>query len=243
MKIKYVSEDDLNAIKSNLEPIFKRVIKNKECSIEELLGKDRIIRESALSIDDFCLDMSQPKENASLTDTENVQRVYNHMRFLSDSQASDERVWSAYAFFEFFDYMCYRWPAIEGKDLTNHYLFGYSAQRSLFRNGIARLWWIGRFSYDNSRPDPYELTKFLCKNQDYIESFCGRNIFNNHEIGIGVLSALLDAEKRGLRVDRDMVRDVAKYSNLLAGTYLLDSFERDDIYEKISKKIITLQVN
>jgi len=168
---------------------------------------------------------------------ENIQRVYNHMKFLSDSQASDERIWAAYTFSEFLDYMRYRWKASSISDLENRYLFGYSVQRSLFRNGVSRLWWIGRFTYDETRLDPYELTRFLCKDQDYIENICGRNIFNNPNVGFATISALYDAEKAGVVVNRELVREVSRYVNLLAGTYLLDTLSEEEIYQKIQNKL------
>ena len=56
---------------------------------------------------------------------------------------------------------------------------------------MARLWWIGRLTYDSSRSDPYELTRFLCQDQDYIESICGRNVFNNPIVGNATIAALL----------------------------------------------------
>lgn len=237
MKIKYITEDDLNAIKSNTTRIFKEVVSGKEKTIKEVLGKDFLIKDSSFEIGEFVLDMSQPKGSENLTDQENIQRVYNHMKYLSDSQASDERIWVAYTFSEFIEYMRYRWSATDVNDMENHYLFNYSNQRSLFRNGISRLWWIGRITYDDSRIDPYELTKFLCKDQDYIESICGRNIFNNPNIAYSTIKALFDGEKSGIKVDRYMVRNISKYVNLLAGTYILDAMEKDEIYKKVKKKI------
>lgn len=237
MKIKYITEDDLYAIKSNLKGILKNVIQDQSCSVSDLFEKENLIKETGMEIKDFRLDMSQPRGNESLTDAENVQRVYNHMKFLSDSQASDERVWTAYTFSEFLDYMIYRWPARNTVDLQNRYLFGYSIQRSLFRNGVSRLWWLGRFTFDETRTDPYELTKFLCKDQDYIESICGRNIFNNPDIGLAVIAALSDAEKNNITVNRDVVRELAKYVNLLAGTYLLDALNREEMYDKVRRKL------
>ena len=122
--------------------------------------------------------------------------------------------------------------------MENRYLFGYSAQRSLFRNGIARLWWIGRFSYDSQRSNPYELTKFLCSEQDYIETFCGRNTFNNPVIGRATLAALYDAKNEGIIVNRDVVRDLAKNVNLMSGTYLMDLFSYNEVYDKIYIKAV-----
>lgn len=205
--------------------------------MSDFFGRDNLIKETQFEINDFKLDMSQPDGKESLTDVENIQRVYNHMKFLSDSQASDERIWAAYTFSEFLDYMRYRWKASSISDLENRYLFGYSVQRSLFRNGVSRLWWIGRFTYDETRLDPYELTRFLCKDQDYIENICGRNIFNNPNVGFATISALYDAEKAGVVVNRELVREVSRYVNLLAGTYLLDTLSEEEIYQKIQNKL------
>lgn len=237
MRIKYLTEDDLNAVKSNLSDVLCDVIAEDGKSLNEFFGRDNLIKETQFEINDFKLDMSQPDGKESLTDVENIQRVYNHMKFLSDSQASDERIWAAYTFSEFLDYMRYRWKASSISDLENRYLFGYSVQRSLFRNGVSRLWWIGRFTYDETRLDPYELTRFLCKDQDYIENICGRNIFNNPDVGFATISALNDAEKSGVVVNRELVREVSKYVNLLAGTYLLDTLSKEEIYQKIQNKL------
>lgn len=237
MRIKYFTEDDLNAVKSNLSGVLCDVIAEDGKSLNDFFGRDNLIKETQFEINDFKLDMSQPDGKESLTDVENIQRVYNHMKFLSDSQASDERIWAAYTFSEFLDYMRYRWKASSILDLENRYLFGYSVQRSLFRNGVSRLWWIGRFTYDETRLDPYELTRFLCKDQDYIENICGRNIFNNPNVGFATISALYDAEKAGVVVNRELVREVSKYVNLLAGTYLLDTLSKEEIYQKIQNKL------
>lgn len=237
MRIKYLTEDNLNAVKSNLSGILCDVIAEDGKSLNDFFGRDNLIKETQFEINDFKLDMSQPDGKESLTDVENIQRVYNHMKFLSDSQASDERIWAAYTFSEFLDYMRYRWKASSISDLENRYLFGYSVQRSLFRNGVSRLWWIGRFTYDETRLDPYELTRFLCKDQDYIENICGRNIFNNPNVGFATISALYDAEKAGVVVNRELVREVSRYVNLLAGTYLLDTLSEEEIYQKIQNKL------
>lgn len=237
MKIKYIAEDDLNAIRSNLPAVLNRIVNGKNDNLETLLGKETVVKNTSYKIEEFKLDMSQPKGKESLTDAENVQRVYNHMKFLSDSQASDERIWVAYTLDEFLNYMKYRWEATTIEDIKNRYLFGYSIQRSLFRNGIARLWWIGRITYDEAREDPYELTKFLCRDQDYLESICGRNVFNNPKIGLTTINVLYDAEMAGVKVDRECVRQLAKYVNLLAGTYIIDAFTKEELYEKLKKKL------
>ncbi|ETJ21058.1 hypothetical protein Q604_UNBC18358G0004 [human gut metagenome] len=237
MKIKYVTEDGLLMIKNNADIVFREIIKGKEKTIMELFNDDSLIKETPYDIEEFTLDMSQPQGKESLTDGENVQRVYNHMKYLSDSQASDERIWTSYTLNEQIDYMRYRWKTENANDMLNRYFFNYSSQRSLFRNGIARLWWIGRVTYDERRNDPYELTKYICKNQDFLESICGRNIFNNPKVQKASISAIYDADRNGAAITREVVRGVSKYINLLSGTYLLDILSYEDIYTKVYRKL------
>ena len=136
--------------------------------------------------------------------------------------------------------MKYRWDCKNGSDMLNRYFFNYSSNRSLFRNGISRLWWIGRVTYDEKRQDPFELTKFLCSDQDFIETICGRSIFNNPIVQRATISAIYDEVKAGKTIKRETVRETAKFVNLLSGTYLLDMLTYEEVYSKVHEKICEL---
>lgn len=236
MKLKFIKENNLNIIKSNLELVYSDVFINKTKTLNDMLNSE-FLQESNVETKKFTLDLSSPQNRSNETDYNNIKIVYDNLKFLSDSQASDERIWAAYTFGEHFDYMSYRWPLINVEVLSNRYLFGYSIQRSLFRNGIARLWWIGRVTYNENYENPYELTEFICKNQNYIESICGRNIFNNRDICHTLLKVLYDAEKNSIKVNSDTIKSVTKSINLIGGTYLLDTFSENELYKKIADKI------
>lgn len=237
-RIKYLTEDSIEMLRKNADALYKEVILSGKKSLKEFLGDVGELKDTAFEIEDFVLETGQPPGREPLTDAENAQRVYSHMRALSDSQASDERIWVAYSLSEQLDYMKYRWKTTSNKDVLNRYFFNYSKNRSLFRNGISRLWWIGRITYDEKREDPFELTKFLCKNQDFIETICGRSIFNNPTVQRATLNALYDGLKNNDGDNRKTVRDVAKYVNLLSGTYILDMLSYDEIYNKVHSKLI-----
>ncbi len=239
MKIKYLTEDGLLLLKNNKNSVYKSIIKDGE-TLNDYLGNNGFLKESHIEMEDIVLDNSQVSGKEALTDSENVQRVYSHMKGLSDSQASDERIWVALSLGEQIDYMRYRWKCNNSDEMLNRYFFNYSIQRSLFRNGLSRLWWIGRVTYDEKKEDPYALTKFLCKDQDFIETICGRNVFNNFTILKATISALYDAEQDGISISRELVRSVGKNVNLLAGTYIIDVMEYDVLYNKI-KRIIEKQ--
>lgn len=232
MKIKYINEEGVLSLKINSKMIFEDVVQGNK-TILELMKDEHLIKESPYEISDFTLVTSQPKGKEALTDSENVQRVYNNMKHLSDSQASDERIWVAYTLHEQLNYMKYRWATTNENGLLNRYFFNYQIQRSLFRNGMARLWWIGRMTYDKDAKDPYELTKYICKNQDFIENLFGRNIFNNPTLLRATVQAIYDSDQQGTKISRHHIRGISKYLNLLGGTYLIDMFDYNEIYERV----------
>ena len=63
-----------------------------------------------------------------------------------------------------------------------------------------------------------------------------RNTSNNPSITRGFLSAVIDARNNGMRIDTNVVGELAKYLNLLGGVYILDCLPEKHIYEKIYEK-------
>lgn len=236
MKITYLDDDSLFALKGNLDKIYTKFALPDLGWISDYFGNSPFI-ETKYAVDDFTLDMSQDKP--FLTEFENVQRVYNSLNFLSSSQASDERLWAAMCMNHFLKYTQYRWSIIDKctvENVRNHFFFGHSARRSLTRNAIARLWWIGRLTHDQQRKDPYELTRFVCENADYIMHVLERNTSNNPMITKAFLSALLKAREEGCLINTDTVGELSKYLNLLGGIYILDCLPESKIHEKILEK-------
>ena len=103
MRIKFITEEGLLAAKANYAVIYKEILKKKATDLPTLFNDSGIIRDSSIEIEEFSFDMSQDKPVA--TDVENIRRVYNHMKGLSESQASDERIWVAFTLHQGLDYM------------------------------------------------------------------------------------------------------------------------------------------
>ena len=108
------------------------------------------------------------------------------------------------------------------------------------RHGLARLWWIGQITYDSSRQNPYELTEFISKNSDYIETIFGRNFSNNKTVLFALLDALVAHEKNGYSISRSMVRNVSEYLVQLGGIYIIDTWAYQEILEKAKNKLQSL---
>lgn len=236
MILQIIDEDSLLALKSNLPFIKSNFLLEDNSWIEEYIGRSPFINSKFL-VDDFKLDMSQ--EKPFLTEFENVKRVYNRLNFLSESQASDERLWAGLCLTHFWKYTQYRWGIKEKctvDSIKQHFFFGFGSRRSLTRNAMARLWWIGRLTYSSLRSDPYELTKFVCENSDYTMHILERNTSNNPAIIGTFLEAVLDARKEGCQINTNHIGELSKYLNLLGGTYILDCLPENILYNKILNK-------
>jgi hypothetical protein len=239
MIIQFLPEDDLLRLKSNLTALEKNFANPTNDWLADVFGGKMPFKDTKFKVEDFELDMSQ--ENPFHSEFENVKRVYNRLRFLTDSQASDERLWAALCLGPFYKYTKYRWGIKENckaSEIEQHFLFASGSRRGVTRNAVARLWWIGRLTYNEK--DEYELTEFLCSNADFVIQVLERNTSNNPTILRAFLRAIIDAKKEGCQITQLRVRDLAKYLNLLGGTYILDCLTYEQIYNKIYSKAITL---
>ena len=183
------------------------------------------------------LDMTAPEGKEFTTEFENVKSVYSALRFLSDSNAADERVWAGLCLGPFYNYVRYRWDINSADSVKQHFFFGYNNRRSYTRNAIARLWWIGRLTYDKSRPDHWEMTKYVCSHSDIILHIIERGTSNNIHILRGFIGAMIDAEQDGVVLNTNDIGMLAKYLNLLGGSYILDAMPEEWIKQKIRNKI------
>lgn len=237
MKLQFIGYDNLDIIRSNLPHWLDKFKLDSSASLEGEFESPLFLNTKYGEIPDFTLDMSN--EKPFLTEATNVERVYGNLKFLSESQASDERLWAGLCFGPFWNYVRYRWEIDKkctASNIEQHFMFGFGARRSLTRNAMSRLWWIGRLTYDENRADPWELTKFVCESSDYIMHILERNTSNNPAIIRAFLDAVLDARKDGLQIDTNTVGELAKYLNLLGGIYILDCLPEKKIHDKIYAK-------
>ena len=237
MKLQLISQDSIDIIKSNLEIWKTRFDADDATWLEEKLEGMLFLPTSYEDIPDFELVMDG--DNPFATEAKNVEIVYSNLQFLTDSQASDERLWAGLGLSYFWKYIKYRW-AIDGSSsvdtLRNHFFFGMGPRVSLTRQGVARLWWIGRLTYDGQRSDPFELTKLVCEQASFIPDILERNTSNNPRIVHAFLDALLALRVEGITITAELVRELSKYLNVLGGTYLLDCLSPEKIMLKVTEK-------
>ncbi len=246
MQAKFLRDDALRQLTQNLKTLFPRYMEDSPW-LDDYFGHTRWSAESSVAIPDD-LGLRLPDEDSDY-DLENTRTIYTALKHLTPSQASDERLWAYMAHVTEWTYMRGRWPAERYanrekpyKPIRERYLFGSNRARSGTRHGIARLWWYGYTSYDESRADPFELTGVLLKTLDVTQSVLERAFSLNRPLTHGLLQALLEREQAGEpRYERETVRSVAKHIVHIGGVTIVDMLSTDDVKSIVHTKLDQLK--
>ena len=247
MKLKFLKQEYLDTLKENISVNSKFYLNENNNWIYDFFNGEDPFLEFKDEVNDFEMDMSS--ETPTKTDFNNIKIVYENLKFLTESQASDERFWAGLCHDKFYNYMRYRWGNriinknnSHDKEVTRigraYFYEGVTAgkRKSLARNGLSRLWWIGRLTYDESYNDPFELTKLITFDISVSILYLMSSKFTKNDITRkGMLKALLEYKNSGKKVDKKVLNYLIKSLNILGGSYLLDFYGEEEIKEKCLK--------
>ncbi|AGY75242.1 DUF6339 family protein [Clostridium autoethanogenum] len=235
MNLYFLSEDSLKTLKETFEENIDNYSSSNNQWVYECFGNISPFIEFKKEVPEFKLKMSCDKPEE--TDVDNSIILYKNLMDLNDMQASDERLWAGLAHGIFYEYMQYRWSNQKKVSKTNiyaRYFFAHSKRRSLITNSISRLWWLGKYTYDDSFEDPFILmdyfkTDFITKSLYLFSS----NFSSNEKIRKALLITINNFEKNGVKINRNVFKESIRYLNILGGTYLLDYFSKQELIKKI----------
>lgn len=241
-KLPFIKSDDLQKIKVNIDSYKKYFKEDSNSWLYDELGPNAF-EESILDMPE--IKMTFNSSDLSASDADCVQLLYGKLKHISNAQASDERLWAGLALGPFWKYVQDRWD-VENKctkrNICQHYFFAFGPRRSLTRNAISRLWWIGRLTYDSkNQDDPWELTKFVCRYSRFIVDILERSMSNNIHVVRPFIRAIMDAEKENIDISTQRIRDLAIYLDELGGVYILDCLPEEKIHDRVLRKAEELQ--
>jgi len=187
---------------------------------------------SKLNIEDFEFDMSYEKSSDS--DFENIKKFYLAFKQLKNNQADEEILWAGLCHISpFKEYIKYRWDCENEQSVLQRYFFGEGG-RSKFYNALARLWWYGKITYEESSKKPFELTEYICENLTTKGLLTITFAFSNNEkLCKTYLRTMMEFERKNKLTTNEYLK-VRRYINLLGGKILLDSLEEKDFSEIIN---------
>lgn len=183
------------------------------------------------------------KESGTTADFENMKILYTALKDLTLSQASDERIWAGLAHTYFWDYMQIRWPLPEdNEDKNSHVLnnyFFWNSTKAPFLNGLSRLWWYAKYTYDETLDDPFELTKYICEHDINGKMFylLACNFVTDDEVFKNIIKAVKSFEEENRPISRDEFKKLVPYLNRISGKIVLDSLSKDDMTSLVKNKL------
>ena len=174
-----------------------------------------------------------------IQEVENVKKIFLPLIDLPPTIAKDERFWAGLSIIHFWKYVQMRWHIhnnLTANNVLTHYLYFFNIRRSLTRNALARLWWIGKLTYDIKRDNKFELTSFVLSDTSYVIDLLERNFSNNPRIVKEVVEAIEQVRSEGFHLNRDQIRPLCIYVNMLGGVYILDAMNEGAIKTKVIEK-------
>lgn len=241
MKIQFMKDDSVYALKKYIKYAKNHYTDSDTEWIKNITNNDENFGLFKKEFNDFDLIISDKPEK---DDFENMKIIYDNLKDLTDSQASDERLWAGLSHTKFWDYMQKRWPLPNDpekweKHILQHYFFAHGA-RSTVLNGLARLWWYARLTYDETNIDnPYELTEYMAKDiNGKAYMLFGSNFSRNREIQRIFLYTIKNYEdQHGLLLSREEFGELRKQIVLWSGKLVIDVVDRETLKNKLIKEI------
>lgn len=251
MKIYFMKEVALKTLKENL-PTFLPYFKEKTNTSLIKALKDILNEKDDKAIFDYSgydapdnLEQTlirnfQARRNGD--DGENVCVLFDALKNLPPTVACDERFWAGFTLLSCWNFVRERWAMDEPEKLTEsnvhyHFLFKEGGRASMVRNALSRLWWIGYLTYDETKSDPYTLTRPICEKADYILNLFERSFSNSRMVVITIVEAIGEIHRaHRLEYHKDLVREILKYVNMLGGVYVLETLPSQVLKQKIKTK-------
>lgn len=184
-----------------------------------------------------CMPLELDPHPVGRDEISNVKKVMEALANITPAVAANEKFWAGLCIGQAWRFVRDRWNIVDdhsGENILTHYLFGYGARRSLTRNALARLWWIGHLTKDDANAaNQFEATEFALEKLDHVVALLERNTSDNKRIVIESVQGILAARNEGFEIDRLAVRELAKYVNIVGGVELLDMLPVGAIKEKV----------
>ena len=128
--------------------------------------------------------------------------------------------------------MISRWDPVSTAIIDRYFLSG-SSTRSLSRNGISRLWFLGHISFDENLSNPYEITEMMMSMQDIMTTIVERPSTAMNKIFFKTIIKLVFQNS----LTRDDYRNLLKRCERISGISRFDSFDEEEMGHFLSKMI------
>ena len=249
MKLYFMKQSALDYITANIRTLYVNYFRQKNNQwIYDLFDYDPF--ELFMEVPDFELAVITNRRGE--TELENCKIIYSKLLNVSESQASDERLWAGLCNGTFYDYVRRRWdydklPLRDAKKdsepILSRFFFKGGVSGGKFRNTLSKCWWVGHGVYQYKKRDKFELLDALGSDDfstKVTDIFYSYTFSSNFTIVSGIINGWREMKDKGYKLStRGYLRPTLQYINALGGVVLLDIFNEDEI-KKITVDYIAL---
>lgn len=242
MKLYFMKQTALDYLKANMSTLYVNYYREKTNKwITDLFDYDPF--EVFIEIPDFQLAPIPAESNKKgELDLQNCKILYTKLINISESQASDERLWAGLCHSVFYSYVRSRWNyqnlqlKDESKDvgaILSRFFFSGGIRSGFFRNTLAKYWWVGRTAYQPRSTNKFELLDALGPDDfssKVTDLFYSYTFSANPAIICGICKAWKIFRDNGIKLTvREYFRPALQYFNALGGGILLDVLSEEEV--------------
>ena len=162
-KVHYLSTEAIEAFKSDFQTYKHYFLNEKNDDLLELCLQNNWLHETNIDYPNIILNV---EDDYSVSDRINVEAMYEGLKGLPYSYATDERFWLGLIITECWDYVIYRrrneLQTRNDEEIKTSFLFTRGIKRSNYINCVSRLWWAGKLCYDSESSNHYKAADLIC---------------------------------------------------------------------------------
>lgn len=252
MKLYFMKKEALDILKDNLDLVYNKYFTEKDNKwLWKVCGGDPFIEYK--DVPDFQLSALDSDMSIGEVEFNNCKILYKNFSFLNESQASDERLWAGLCHSVFYNYVRKRWdyhtkqPKTQKEAVSNiksRFFFSGGTRAGLYRNTLAKCWWVGRNTFDGSCSNHFEKLDIIGINDissKISDIFYSNNFSSNPTILAGIVNGIKYFKDEGVQITlREHIRPSLQLLNAVGGGLILDCLSEDDIAEIMIENIYAI---
>lgn len=250
MKLYIMKREALETLKANLPDVYGKYYTEKTNQwITGICGENPFVEFK--DVTEFKLADLNSDLTPGEIDLNNCKILYEKLQFLSESQASDERLWAGLAHTTFYGYMRKRWGYGYGKKpksaekevgaIKTRFFYRNSGRSGFYRNTLSKCWWIGHNTYDPNNKNHFESLDIIGSNDfnsKINEFFYNFSFSSNPDVMVAIIEALRQFNEEGHHVlVRDHIRPAMSYLNAVGGSVVIDCLKKEEITQIFSDAV------
>lgn len=252
MKLYFMKKEALDILKDNIDLVYNKYFTEKDNKwLWKVCGGDPFIEYK--DVPEFQLSALDSDMSIGEVELNNCKILYKNLSFLNESQASDERLWAGLCHSVFYNYVRKRWaydikqPKTQKEAVSNiksRFFFSGGTRAGLYRNTLAKCWWVGRNTFDGSCSNHFEKLDIIGSNDissKISDIFYNNNFSSNPTILGGIVNGIKYFKDEGVEITlKEHIRPSLQLLNAVGGGLILDCLSEDDIAEIMIENIYAI---